>query len=106
MSQLELFASQRRAPAPGREPYAPYDATKATRIILERLKNAGGKWVRRMALRRATGMCPCDVASAFSALERDGIIEFTASMQIIHPAHGLMGQTRGYRICLPMQVAA
>ncbi len=106
MSQLELFVSQRRAPVPGLEPYAPDDATNATRLILALLKKADGEWVRRMALRRATRMSQSFVASVFSSLERDGIIEFTASMPIIHPAHGFMGKTRGYRLRRPMQVAA
>lgn len=106
MSQLELFATPSRAAATRHEPYATYDARAAKRIILERLQKSGGNWERRMALRRATGMRPDLVAAAFDELERAGLIEFNESMQIIHPAHGFMGHTRGYRIARQPQVAA
>ncbi len=106
MSQLELFTPLSRGPAKRHEPYATYDARTAKRIILERLQKSGGDWVRRMALRRATGMRPDLVAATFDELERAGLIEFNKSMQIIHPAHGFMGHTRGYRIGRQLQVAA
>lgn len=106
MSQLELFTPLSRATAKRHEPYATYDARTAKRIILERLQKSGGDWVRRMALRRATGMRPDLVAAAFDELTRAGLIEFNEAMQIIHPAHGPMGHTRGYRICHQMQGAA
>lgn len=106
MSQLELFTPLSRAPAKRHEPYATYDARAAKRIILERLQKSGGNWVRRMALRRATGMRPELVAAVFEELTRAGLIEFNEAMQIIHSAHGPMGHTRGYRICNQMQEAA
>lgn len=106
MSQLELFASQHRAPVTGRDPYKPYDAPTARQVILARLKKANGEWVRRMTLRRATGMRQAFVAVALGELVGAGLIEFNESMPIIHPSHGFMGHTRGYRICRQMQEAA
>lgn len=106
MSQLELFAKPRPAASARHEPYATYDARTAKRIILERLQKSGGDWVRRMELRRATGMRPALVANAFDELTRAGLIEFNEAMQIIHPTHGPMGHTRGYRICHQMLEAA
>jgi len=76
----------------------PFDPAAARKIILDRLRRAGGEWVRRMALRRATGMRPSEVASVMDDLARTGLIEFTEKMDIIHPSHGRMGQTRGYRM--------
>lgn len=98
MSQLNLFATPRPAPAANRSPYLPFDPASARNIILARLRRAGGEWVRRMALRRATGMRPKDVASVLDNLLRAGQIEFTETMAIIHPVHGHMGQTGGYRM--------
>ena len=106
MSQLELFTAPSRAPANKHEPYAAYDARTAKRIILERLQKADGEWVRRMTLRQASGMRQDLVATAFDELTRAGLIEFNASMPIIHPTHGAMGHTRGYRICHQMKEAA
>lgn len=80
------------------EPYCPFDAELASRTILEQLLKAGGEWVRRRALRRATGMHPQDVGPVIAGLVHDGVIEETDTLPINHPAHGFMGHTRGYRI--------
>lgn len=98
MSQLNLFEPPRPAISASRSPYLPFDPAAARKIILDRLRRAGGEWVRRMALRRATGMRPSEVASLLDNLARTGLIEFTETMDIIHPSHGHMGQTRGYRM--------
>ncbi len=98
MSQLNLFEPRRPSISATRSPYLPYDPGAARKIILEQLRRAGGQWVRRMAIRRATGMRPSEVASLLDNLARTGLIEFTEKMDIVHPSHGHMGQTRGYRM--------
>lgn len=99
MSQLNLFAPlPRLATAAKRSAYLPFDPAAARKIIVEQLRRAGGDWVRRMALRRATGMRPSEVASVLNDLASTGLIECTETMDIIHPSHGHMGQTRGYRM--------
>ncbi|HAW60900.1 MAG TPA: hypothetical protein DCX26_01015 [Pseudomonas sp.] len=98
ISQLNLFAPPLSAVSANRSPYLPFDPAAARKIILEQLHRAGGEWVRRMAIRRATGMRPSEVASLLDDLARTGLIEFTETMDIIHPSHGHMGQTRGYRM--------
>lgn len=90
-------AAQRGPRQPG-DPYHPFDAELAHRILLEQLHKAGGGWVRSMVLNRATGMHPSDVRRVKEDLERAGLIECTDAMDIIHPKFGLMGRTRGYRI--------
>lgn len=104
MSQLDLFAPALGIATPNRAPYQSFDARRARNIILDQLRRAGGGWVRRMALRRATGMRPSEVGGVLNELARTGQIEFTESMDIIHPSHGFMGHTRGYRML--MEVAA
>lgn len=106
MSQLELFPPQRQAIAARHEPYALFDGAKARQIILSRLQQAAGDWVRRRALRKATGMRPAHVSSVLSELHCAGVIECTYTLPIIHPMHGPMGQTTGYRIRQPSQEAA
>lgn len=98
MSQLDLFAQPLRSATQNRSPYRPFDAVIARGVILEQLRRAGGKWVRRMALRRATGMRPSEVGSVLHKLASTGLVEFTESIEIIHPSHGFMGHTRGYRM--------
>jgi DNA-binding MarR family transcriptional regulator len=106
MSQLELFTAQRQAIASRHEPYAPFDSTKARQIILSRLLKAGGAWIRRRELRKATGMRPAHVSSVLRELNCAGVIERTDTLPIVHPMHGHMGQTTGYRIRQPLQVTA
>ncbi len=106
MSQLELFTAPSRAPATRHEPYTPFDSTKARSLILSRLHDAAGGWVRRQALRKATGMRPAHVSNVLAELCRNGLIEQTYTMPIIHPLHGHMGQTTGYRIRATLQEAA
>lgn len=98
MSQLNLFEPPKPATAANRSAYLPFDPAAARKIIVERLRRADGDWVRRMALRRATGMRPSEVAIVLNDLASTGLIEFTEAMDIIHPSHGHMGQTRGYRM--------
>lgn len=98
MSQLNLFEPLRPSISANRSPYLPFDPGAARNIILEQLRRAGGEWVRRMVIRRATGMRPSEVASVLNDLASTGLIEFTETMDIIHPSHGHMGQTRGYRM--------
>lgn len=106
MSQLELFTAQRQAIAARHEPYAPFDSTKARQIILSRLQQAGGDWVRRRELRKATGMRPAHVSSVLRELNYAGVIECTETLPIVHPMHGHMGQTTGYRVSQTLQEAA
>ena len=80
------------------DPYYQFDAGQARQTILEQLRKAGGEWVRRRALRRATGMRPQDVGLVIAGLVNAGVLEETDTHRIIHPAHGFMGHTRGYRI--------
>lgn len=80
------------------EPYCPFDAELASQTILEQLRKAGGEWVRRRALMRATGMRPQGVGPVIAELVHASVIEETDTHRIIHPAHGYMGHTRAYRI--------
>lgn len=88
----------RKKPRQPGDPYCPFDAELARQTILEQLRKAGGEWVRRRALRRATGMHPQDVGPVIAELVHASVIEETDTHRIIHPAHGFMGHTRGYRI--------
>lgn len=106
MKQLTLFTNPRRASTRHREPYAPFDAAIARACIIQQLQQAGSAWVRRMALRKSTGMQPREIASVFAELTRAGLIEETDKMDIIHPRFGVMGQTRGYRIAQQNKEAA
>lgn len=106
MNQLTLFTSHPRASTPRRAPYAPFDAVTARSCILKKLHQAGGEWVRRMALSKATGMHPRDVSRVLAELARTGLIEETEAMDIIHPRFGVMGRTRGYRIIQRSEVSA
>lgn len=105
MNQLGLFTSTASAPAAHREPYRPYDAAAARSMILARLHCAAGGWVRRRELSRATSMRPAFVSSLLAELCSSGSIERTYTLPIVHPMHGNMGQTTGYRIPQPAQVA-
>lgn len=98
MNQLELFKAPTRPANAERGPYRPFDTGAATHIILERLQGAQGEWVRRLLLSRATGMRPAFVSSLLSQLCEAGTIERTYTMPLVHPLHGNMGQTTGYRI--------
>lgn len=106
MSQLTLFASDHRPKGARPGPYLPFDAPAARACILQQLQQAGPAWVRRMALRKSTGMHPSEVARVFAELNRAGLIEETDQMDIIHPRFGVMGQTRGYRIVQQNKEAA
>lgn len=106
MSQLELFAFSFKAALAQRDPYRPFDAIAARGIILARLKLCAGGWVRHRALSRATGMRPAFVRRLLSELCTDGLIECTETLPIVHPMHGYMGQTTGYRVRQKLQVAA
>lgn len=97
MNQLDLFAG-RLAARGGREPYRAFDAQGARSAIMEKLVCAGDSWVRRMILSRATGMRPALVGRVLSELCAAGVIERADAMPIIHPLHGNMGVTTGYRI--------
>ncbi len=114
MSQLafsfDIEASPAERRAPGRQgrrmprqlgdPYYPFDAGIARQAILDALSEAGGEWVRRRALHRATGMHPQHGGVVINALVCEGLIEevdfyFGSS----HPAiEGYLGQTHKYRI--------
>ena len=106
MSQLDLFTSGCRARVAARDPYRPFDAAFARSIILEQLRRADGDWVRRRVMSRATGMRPAFVSSLLAELCSAGTIERTDTLPIVHPMHGNMGQTTGYRIRQKAQVAA
>lgn len=106
MSQLSLFASAHLRPAGRPAPYTQFDVAAARVCILQQLQQAGRAWVRRMALRKSTGMHPSEVARVFAELTRAGLIEETDKMDIIHPRFGIMGQTRGYRIAQQNKEAA
>ena len=106
MIQLDLFTAIRTAPHTNRQPYKLFDVTTARTTIIQQLLRAKGDWVRRMALRRATGMRPHEVGEILDELKHAGLIEFSDSMDIHHPLHGFMGQTRGYRIPRTDQEAA
>lgn len=106
MSQLSLFARTHDRPAGRPGPYTQFDAAAARACILQQLQQAGRAWVRRMALRKSTGMHPSEVARVFAELTRTGLIEETDKMDIIHPRFGVMGQTRGYRIAQQSEGAA
>lgn len=90
----------RRTPRQMGDPYYPFDAGIARQAILDALSEAGGEWVRRRALHRATGMHPQYGGTVINALAREGLIEevgfyFGSS----HPAiEGYLGQTHNYRI--------
>ena len=106
MSQLSLFTRTHDRPAGRPGPYTQFDAAAARACILQQLQQAGRAWVRRMALRKSTGMHPREVARVFAELNRAGLIEETDQMDIIHPRFGFMGQTRGYRIVQQNKEAA
>lgn len=106
MSQLSLFSSNSRPQPLRSSPYQPFDADSARRIILDRLQRAAGAWVRRRELCRATGMRPAFISSLLAQLVAAGTIERTYTLPIIHTMHGNMGQTTGYRMAQPAQVAA
>ena len=106
MSQLSLFARTHDRPAGRPGPYTQFDAAAARACILQQLQQAGSAWMRRMALRKATGMHPREVGRVFTELKRAGLIEETDTMDIIHPRFGRMGQTRGYRIAQQNKEAA
>lgn len=106
MSQLTLFASGHRQKGARPGPYVPFDAPAARTCILQQLQKSGSAWMRRMALRKATGMHPREVGRVFTELKRAGLIEETDTMDIIHPRFGRMGQTRGYRIAQQNKEAA
>lgn len=88
----------RKKPRQTGDPYHPFDAGLARQTILEPLRNAGGQWVRRMTLHRATGMRPHEVGRVLAELVSTGVIEENKQHPIIHPMHGHMGTTRAYRI--------
>ncbi|WP_201485851.1 hypothetical protein [Pseudomonas sp. OF001] len=96
MSQLALIFDQPTHRQQKPWPYLAFDPASARLAILKKL--AGGQWVRRMTLRRATGMRPQDVGRVLAELVSTGAIEENEQHPIIHPMHGHMGTTRGYRI--------
>ncbi|NMZ68836.1 hypothetical protein [Pseudomonas peli] len=51
-------------------------------------------------------MRPAHVSGVLAELCSSGLIEQTYTMPIIHPMHGHMGQTTGYRIRATLQEAA
>ncbi len=112
-SQAQLLSdenSQVRVEASYSKRQADVSALVARGVItvqdIQQLLRAKGDWVRRMALRRATGMRPHEVGEILDELKHAGLIEFSDSMDIHHPLHGFMGQTRGYRIPRTDQEAA
>lgn len=106
MSQLSLF-SCRQQPANRRaQPYQTFDASAAKACILKRLQQDSGEWIRRRALIKATGMRPAMVCGVLTELCRTGLIEHTETLPLIHPMHGHMGQTTGYRTSQQREVAA
>lgn len=106
MSQLSLFTSVHIRPANRTGPYTRFDAAAASACILQQLQKSGSAWMRRMTLRKATGMHPREVARVFAELTHAGLIEETDKMDIIHPRFGVMGQTCGYRIVQQNKEAA
>lgn len=90
----------RRTPRRLGDPYYPPDADLARQAVLDALRKAGGEWVRRRALHRATGMHPQYGGAVINTLVREGLIEeadfYYGSS---HPAlEGYLGQTHNYRI--------
>lgn len=92
--------TKRRKPRQLGAPYHPFDDAEARRTILECLHKAGGEWVRRRKLHRATGMHPQHTGGVIDDLVRGGTIEeMDVHFGSNHPAiTGYLGQTCDYRI--------